>query len=44
VAIDAACCDMLNKRERKQVFEGTDIFGHAEKIGLGTTEYELTEI
>ena len=44
VAIDAACCDLLNKREGKQFFIGTDIFDHAEKIGLGTTEYELVEI
>ncbi len=44
VAIDAACCDTLNKREGKQVFTGMDIFDYAEEIGLGTTEYELTEI
>jgi uncharacterized Fe-S center protein len=44
VAIDAACCDLLNKREGRQFFSGTDIFDHAEKIGLGTTEYELFEI
>jgi len=44
VAIDAACCDMLNKREGRQFFTGEDIFDHAEKIGLGTTEYELLEI
>ncbi|MFZ2455047.1 MAG: DUF362 domain-containing protein [Candidatus Altiarchaeia archaeon] len=44
VAIDAACCDVLNKREGKRFFTGDDIFGHAEKIGLGTTEYELIEI
>lgn len=44
VAIDAACCDMLNKREGKHFFSGEDIFDHAEKIGLGTTEYVLQEI
>jgi uncharacterized Fe-S center protein len=44
VAIDAACCDMLNKREGKQVFTGDDIFAHAKEIGLGTTDYELIEI
>ena len=44
VAIDAACCDMLNKKEGKAVFTGVDIFDYAEEIGLGTTEYELIEI
>jgi uncharacterized protein len=44
VAIDAACCDILNKRERKKIFTGEDIFTHSKEIGLGTTEYVLTEI
>ncbi len=44
VAVDAACCDMLNKREGKQVFTGADIFDYAEEIGLGTMEYVLEEI
>jgi hypothetical protein len=44
VAIDAACYDMLNKREGRQVFGGSDIFDYAEEIGLGTMEYKLIEI
>jgi uncharacterized Fe-S center protein len=41
VALDKACLDMLNKREKRKVFSGEDIFGHAEEIGLGKREYEL---
>lgn len=41
VALDAACFDMLNKREGKKVFGGEDIFSYAEEIGLGKREYEL---
>jgi hypothetical protein len=44
VAIDAACRDVLNEREGKKVFPGEDILIYAERIGLGTTRYELREI
>jgi hypothetical protein len=41
VALDSACLDMLNKREKRKVFGGEDILDYAEKIGLGERTYEL---
>ena len=42
VAIDRACYDMTKERGRE--FKGFRQFAYAEKIGLGSTEYRLTEI
>jgi hypothetical protein len=39
VAVDKACFDALEERERKVPFEGGEIFAYAEKIGLGSTDY-----
>jgi len=44
VAIDKACFDLLAKREKKRPFGGEDIFGYAQKIGLGKTNYQLIKI
>ncbi len=41
LAIDKACFDMLSKRENKKPFEGSEIFGYAQSLGLGTTSYNL---
>ena len=41
VAIDKACYDLLEKRENKKPFTGEAIFKYAEKIGLGSTQYNL---
>ena len=41
VAIDKACFDLLEKREKKLPFEGSEIFPYAEKLGLGSQQYEL---
>lgn len=44
VAIDKACYDMLEKRERKKPFSGEAIFQYAEKLGLGSAQYSLITI
>lgn len=44
VALDKACLDMLNKKEKKKVFSGEDVFSYAEEIGLGSTEYNINAI
>lgn len=43
VALDAACLDLVQKGAKKNLFDsGRTSLRHAEKIGLGTTRYELT--
>jgi len=42
VAIDKACFDMA--KEKGKTFKGADQFAYAEKIGLGSVDYELVEI
>lgn len=42
VAIDRACYDIVKKAGKK--FRGQATFDYAEKIGLGSVEYELIEI
>lgn len=42
VAIDKACYDMVEKMGKK--FKGKTQFIYGEKIGLGTTDYQLIEI
>jgi hypothetical protein len=42
VAIDKACFDLA--KERGKTFKGADQFAYAEKIGLGSKNYELIEI
>lgn len=44
VAIDKACFDLLAKREGKKPFEGDEIFEYAERLGLGSTQYELVTL
>lgn len=45
VALDAACLDMLQKNESDMLFEkGRKTLKHAEKIGMGSTGYELVLI
>ena len=45
VALDAACLDMLQDQENKTLFDsGRVSLDHAEKIGLGTTNYTLVEV
>jgi len=45
VALDTACLDLVQKNSGKKLFEkGRASLVHAEKIGLGTMEYELIEI
>lgn len=44
VAIDRASMDLLRKNEKKKVFGGDHTFDYAEKIGLGSKEYELIEL
>jgi len=45
VAIDKACLDMLDKNNGKTVFRrGRATLDYAEKIGLGSKQYELVEI
>jgi len=45
VALDAACLDLVQKNSGKKLFEkGRPSLIHAEKIGLGTMEYELIEL
>ncbi|MFH1668570.1 MAG: DUF362 domain-containing protein [Candidatus Woesearchaeota archaeon] len=42
VAIDMACYDMVKDNGKK--FRGADILPYAEKIGLGSQEYDLIDI
>lgn len=44
VAIDKACFDLLEKREGRKPFAGDEVFAYAEKIGLGSQDYELIEV
>ncbi|MPM71782.1 hypothetical protein SDC9_118753 [bioreactor metagenome] len=45
VALDTACLDLIQKNSGQKLFEkGRNSLSHAEKIGLGTTNYELIEI
>lgn len=45
VALDTACLDLVQINSGKKLFEiGRQSLIHAEKIGLGTMEYELIEI
>jgi len=45
VALDTACLDLVQKNSREKLFEaGRVSLRHAEKIGLGTMQYELIEI
>jgi uncharacterized Fe-S center protein len=45
VALDAACLDLVQKSSGEKLFEkGRKSLQHAEKIGLGTMQYELIEI
>ncbi|WP_297421243.1 DUF362 domain-containing protein [Clostridium sp.] len=45
VAIDKACLDVIDRNNNKTVFRrGRATLDYAEKIGLGSTEYELIEI
>jgi uncharacterized Fe-S center protein len=45
VAIDKACLDMADKLNNRMVFKrGRKTLEYAEKIGLGTQNYELTEL
>ncbi len=42
VALDKACYDIVAEKGKK--FKGSNTFGYAEKIGLGTTKYVLKEV
>lgn len=44
VAIDKAIFDMLEIREGKVPFAGSEIFQYAQSLGLGSTEYTISEI
>lgn len=45
VALDTACLDLVQKNSGEKLFEkGRKSLQHAEKIGLGTMEYQLIEI
>ena len=45
VALDSACLDLVQKSSGKKLFEkGRESLRHAEKIGLGTMDYQLIEI
>lgn len=45
VALDTACLDLLQQNSGKKLFaKGRPTLKHAEKIGLGTREYELITI
>lgn len=45
VALDTACLDLVQKSSGEKLFEkGRASLRHAEKIGLGTMEYQLIEI
>ena len=42
VALDKACYDLVEEKGKK--FRGSKQFAYAEKIGLGSTKYELIEV
>ncbi|MBN2585928.1 MAG: DUF362 domain-containing protein [Candidatus Fermentibacteraceae bacterium] len=42
VAIDRACFDMI--RDRGTKFRGADTFAYAESMGLGSSEYSISEV
>jgi uncharacterized Fe-S center protein len=42
VAVDRVCYDMVKERGKK--FRGYNAFAYAEKIGLGSADYELHEL
>ncbi len=45
VALDSACLDLLQKTTGKTMFEkGRTTLAHAEKIGLGSTDYTLVTL
>lgn len=45
VALDTACLDLVQRNSGEKLFEtGRPSLIHAEKIGLGTMEYELIEV
>lgn len=45
VAIDQACLDILDKNEGRKVFrKGRYTLQYAEKIGLGSRQYDLVEL
>lgn len=45
VALDTACLDLVQNKSGEKLFEkGRTSLLHAEKIGLGTMEYEIVEI
>ncbi|QUH25826.1 DUF362 domain-containing protein [Serpentinicella alkaliphila] len=45
VALDTACLDLIQRNSGEKLFEtGRPSLIHAEKIGLGTMEYELIEL
>lgn len=44
VAIDKASMDLVRKKEGKKLFGGDHTFDYAQKIGLGTKNYELIEL
>lgn len=45
VALDSACLDLVQKSSGKKLFEkGRESLKHAEKIGLGSIDYQLIEI
>lgn len=45
VAIDTACLDLVQKSSREKLFEkGRTSLQHAEKIGLGTMQYQIVEV
>ncbi|WP_291634904.1 DUF362 domain-containing protein [Clostridium sp.] len=45
VAIDRACLDVIDKNNGKTVFRrGRSTLDYAEKIGLGSNEYELVDV
>ena len=45
VALDTACLDLVQRNSGKKLFEkGRKSLEHAEKIGLGTMQYQLVEI
>jgi uncharacterized Fe-S center protein len=45
VALDTACLDLVQKNSGKKLFENGKVsLQHAEKIGFGTTQYQLIEI
>lgn len=45
VALDTACLDMVQDKEGKKLFEsGRDALVHAEKLGLGSRNYNIHEL